>query len=74
MAASMIVETRIPTYALAALGQDLDAELQATCKRFARQMTFNMQYDYYSIYWHEYNWTMANIVMPDLKSILTRIP
>ena len=70
----MIVETRIPTYALAALDEFIDAELQATCKRFARQMTFNMEYDYYSIYWHEYNWTMANIVMPDLKSILTRIP
>ena len=70
----MIIETRIPTYALAALSQQDDQDLQAVSKRYARSMTFNMEYDYYSIYWHEYNWTMANIVMPDLKSILTRIP
>jgi len=70
----MIIETRIPTYAFATLDEDLEAELQATCKRFAREMTYNMEYDYYSIYWHEYNWTLANIAMPDLKSILTRMP
>ena len=70
----MIIETRIPSYAFATLDEDTELELQATCKRFARQMTFNIEYDYYSIYWHEHNWTLANIVMPDLKSILTRMP
>ncbi len=70
----MIIETRIPTYAFATLDDELEAELQTVCKRFAREMTYNIHYDYYSIYWHEHNWTLANIVMPDLNRILTRMP
>jgi len=70
----MIIETRIATYAFADLDEETDDELQTVCKRFARSMTFNMEFDYYSIYWEEQNWALANIVMPDLKSILTRMP
>jgi Skp family chaperone for outer membrane proteins len=69
-----IIETRIPTYAFAELDDEIDEELQTVCKRFAREMNYNMAFDYYSIYWHEHNWTLANIVMPDLKRILTRMP
>jgi hypothetical protein len=70
----MIIETRIPTYAFATLDEDTEADLQEVCKRFAREMTFNIEYEYYSIYWHEYNWTLANIAMPDINRILTRQP
>jgi hypothetical protein len=70
----MIIETRIPTYAFADMDEEIDREFQDTCKRFARSMTYNMAFDYYSIYWEEQNWALANIVMPDLKSILTRMP
>jgi hypothetical protein len=70
----MIIETRIPTYAFATLDEDTEADLQEVCKRFAREMTFNIEYEYYSIYWHEYNWTLANIAMPDINRILTRMP
>jgi hypothetical protein len=70
----MIIETRIPTYAFVDLDDETEAEFQVTCKKFAQSMTYNIHYDYYSIYWHEHNWTLANIVMPDLKRILTRIP
>jgi hypothetical protein len=70
----MIIETRIPTYAFVDLDDETDREFQDTCKRFARSMTFNMEFDYYSIYWEEQNWALANIVMPDLKRILTRMP
>jgi hypothetical protein len=70
----LIIETRIPTYAFAELDEEIDEELQTVCKRFAREMTYNMAFDYYSIYWEEQNWTLANIVMPDLKRLLTRMP
>jgi len=70
----MIIETRIPTYAFATLDELTETELQAVCKRFAREMTFNIEYEYYSVYWHEHNWTLANIVMPGIDSILKRVP
>jgi len=70
----MIIETRIPTYAFATLAEDLEAELKDTCQRFAKEMTFNIEYEYYSVYWHEHNWTMANIAMPGIDSILKRVP
>ena len=70
----MIIETRIPTYAFAELDEDIDIELQAVCKRFARSMTYNMAFDYYSIYWEENNWFMAKMVMPEIDHLLTRMP
>jgi hypothetical protein len=35
----LIIETRIPTYAFATLDDELEAELQTVCKRFAREIT-----------------------------------
>ena len=74
MAASMIVETRIPTYALAGLSEQDDQDLQTVAKRYARSMTFNIEYDYYSIYWEENNWFLAKLAEPKINTILTRIP
>jgi hypothetical protein len=70
----MIIETRIPTYAFATLDDDIEEELKATCQRFARSMTYNIAFDYYSIYWEENNWLLAKIVMPELDNLLTRMP
>ena len=70
----MIVETRIATYAFADMDDDTEAEFQATCKKFAREMTFNLEYEYYSVYWHEYNWLLAKMAMPKINTILTRMP
>jgi hypothetical protein len=70
----MIIETRIPTYAFATLDELTEAELQDTCKRFAREMTFNIEYEYYSVYWHEHNWLLAKIYMPAIDNLLTRMP
>jgi len=70
----MIIETRIPTYAFAELDEVIDDELQTVCKRFARSMTYNMAFDYYSIYWEENNWFLAKMVMPEIDHLLTRMP
>jgi hypothetical protein len=70
----MIIETRIPTYAFATLDDDIEEELKETCQRFARNMTYNIAFDYYSIYWEENNWLLAKIVMPEIDHLLTRMP
>jgi hypothetical protein len=70
----MIIETRIPTYAFTDLDEVQDHDLQVVCKRFAKQMTYNMEYDYYSIYWEEQNWLLAKLAMPEINHLLTRIP
>jgi hypothetical protein len=70
----MIIETRIPTYALIELDEVQDHDLQTVCKRFAQQMTYNIEYDYYSIYWEEQNWLLAKLAMPAINHLLTRIP
>lgn len=70
----MIIETRIPTYAFADLDETQDHDLQVVCKRFAREMTFNIEYEYYSIYWEEQNWLLAKLAMPEINRLLTRIP
>lgn len=70
----MIIETRIPTYAFAILDEDTEAEFKQTCQRFAKNMSYNIEFDYYSVYWHEYNWLLAKMVMPDIDNLLTRVP
>jgi hypothetical protein len=70
----MIIETRIPTYAFVELDETQDHDLQVVCKRFAKSMTYSIEYDYYSIYWEEQNWLLAKLAMPEINTLLTRMP
>jgi hypothetical protein len=69
----MIIETRIATYAFAAMDEDEESELKDVCKRFARDMTFNFEYEYYSVYFEEHAWLNANLALPGIDSILKRV-
>jgi|TARA_R110000868_G_C10383409_1_gene719581 hypothetical protein len=70
----MIVETRIPQYKFAGMDTDQEQELKDVCKRFARDMRFSFDWDYYSIYWEEENWALANLAMPNIDTLLTKVP
>jgi hypothetical protein len=65
-----IVETRIAQYAFASLDEDKEAELKDVSKRFAKDMRFDFQWDYYSIYWTKENWLLAKLAMPEIESIV----
>ena len=69
-----IVETRIAQYVFAAMDEDQEQQLKEVSKRFARDMRFDFNFEYYSIYWTEENWCLANLAMPELDQIVTRIP
>ena len=69
-----IIETRIATYAFAAMDEDEESTLKEVCKRFAKDMRFDFEYEYYSIYWEEENWTLANLALPNIDQILNRVP
>jgi len=69
-----IVETRIADYAFAAMDEDEEHELKDVCKRFAREMRFDFQFSYYSVYFDEENWCLANLALPGIDTILQRIP
>jgi hypothetical protein len=68
----MIIETRIPQYAFASMDEDTEHELKDVCKRFAKDMRFSFDWDYYSIYFEEENWTLANLAMPTIDQLLKR--
>jgi hypothetical protein len=70
----MIIETRIATYAFAAMDEDEESTLKEVCKRFAKDMRFDFEYEYYSIYWEEENWLNANLALPGIGSILKQVP
>ena len=70
----MIVETRIATYAFAAMDEDEESTLKEVCKRFAKDMRFDFEFSYYSIYWEEENWLNANLALPGIDQILNRVP
>lgn len=65
-----MIETRIPQYTFAAMGDDMEQELRNVCKKFAKTMRFDFEYEYYAIYWTEENWTLANLAMPNIDTLL----
>jgi len=70
----MIVETRIADYAFAAMDEDEEQTLKEVCRRFAKDMRFDFQFNYYSIYWEEEAWFNANLALPGIDSILKKVP
>ena len=68
-----IIETRIAQYAFAAMDEDEESTLKEVCKRFAKDMRFDFEYEYYSIYWEEENWLNANLALPGIGSILKQV-
>jgi len=71
---SDIIETRIADYAFAAMDEEEESELKEVCKRFAKDMRFDFQFSYYSVYFEEENWFNANLALPGIDSILKRVP
>jgi hypothetical protein len=69
----MIIETRIADYAFAAMDEEQEHELKEVCKRFAKDMRFDFQFSYYSVYWEEENWTLANLALPGIDNILKKV-
>ena len=69
----MIIETRIADYAFAAMDEEQEQTLKEVCKRFAKDMRFDFQFSYYSVYWEEENWTLANLALPGIDNILKKV-
>ena len=69
----MIVETRISQYRFAEMDEDTEHNLKEVSKRFARDMRFDFNFEYYTIYWEEQNWLLAKLAMPELTTLVTRV-
>ena len=67
------METRISQYAFAGMDEETEAELKDVCKRFARDMRFDFEYEYYSVYFEEEAWTLANLAMPNIDVLLKKV-
>ena len=71
---SNIIETRIPNYRFAAMDEEQEQQLKDISKRFAKDMRYDFNFEYYSIYWTEENYLLAKLAMPELESIVTKVP
>lgn len=67
---SDIWETRINEYMFSLLDEDVSENAKATITRFCTSKEYDMQFDYWRIYWDKEQWMQANIVCPELQSIL----
>jgi hypothetical protein len=65
-----MIETRISQYAFAEMDEDTEHNLKDVSKRFAKDMRFDFEWDYYAIYWTDENWLLAKLAMPELDSLL----
>jgi hypothetical protein len=70
----MVIETRIATYAFAGMTEDEESTLKEVCKRFAKDMRYDFEFSYYSVYWEEEAWLNANLALPGIDTILKRVP
>jgi len=68
-----MMETRISQYAFAGMDEETETELKEVCKRFARDMRFDFEYEYYSVYFEEEAWTLANLAMPNIDIFLKKV-
>ena len=70
---TMIIETRIADHAFAAMDEQQEGELKEVCKRFAKDMRYDFEFSYYSVYWEEEAWLNANLALPGIDSVLKRV-
>ena len=66
----MIIETRISQYRFAEMDEDTESTLKQCCKNFARDMRYDMEFEYYSVYWEKENWLLAKLAMPEIEYYL----
>lgn len=69
-----MIETRIADYAFAGMDEEQEQALKEVCKRFAKDMRFSFEWNYYAVYWEEENWALANLAMPEIDTLLKRVP
>jgi hypothetical protein len=65
-----MMETRINEYMFSLLDEDVSINARATITRFAIVKEYDMQFDYWRLYWDKEGWMQANIVCPELQTIL----
>jgi hypothetical protein len=70
----MVIETRISQYAFAGMDEDTESSLKEVCKRFAKDMRFDFEFSYYSVYWEEEAWLNANLALPVISTLLNKVP
>lgn len=67
-----IIETRISQWRFASLTEDEEFEIKDTCKKFARDMNYNFEFEYYAVYFTEANWLLALLSNPELDRVLIK--
>jgi len=65
-----MMETRINEHMFSLLDEDVSINAKETITRFAVSKEYDIQFDYWRIYWTKENWMQANIVCPELQTIL----
>ena len=65
-----MIETRINEHMFSLLDEDVSDNAKTTITRFAVSKEYDIQFDYWRIYWDKENWMQANIVCPELQRIL----
>ena len=65
-----MMETRINEHMFSLLDEDVSMTARATITRFAVSKEYDIQFDYWRIYWDKEGWLQANIVCPELQRIL----
>ena len=67
------METRISQYAFAGMDEETESELKDVWKRFAKDMRLDFEQEYYSVYFEEENWALANLAMPNIDVLLKKV-
>lgn len=68
-----MIETRITTLKFAEMSEETESLLKQTCKQYGDHMRFEFDFEYYSIYFEPENWLQANLAMPEIDRLLTRV-
>ena len=65
-----MVERRTDLMRIANMTDDEENSMKDVCKRFATEITYNRELEYYSVTFTEENWVLATLAEPEIGRYL----
>jgi len=66
-----MVERRTDLMRIANMTEDDERAMKNICKKFATEITYNRDFEYYSVTFTEENWWLAVMADPNIERYLT---
>lgn len=68
-----LIELRTDLMRIANMTEDDEIRLKNCCKKFAKNIVYNMDFEYYSVFFTDENYLLAKLAEPEIDRYLQRV-